>query len=243
MIPTRGQVRFLASVTSVTEARLAAANGADIIDCKDPASGALGALPLAVVRAIAAAATAPVSATVGDLTPDPDTISAAVSAMAATGVDYFKVGFFPGGDAAATIEALGCLPLGPVRLVGLLLADKNPDFLLIEHMASAGFAGVMLDTAGKAAGALPDVLAGQDLQGFVDRAHSSGLLAGLAGALRLRHIPALAALQPDILGFRGALCRDLARSGEIDASAVCAVRDELSKFRVHGPLTKADAAE
>jgi (5-formylfuran-3-yl)methyl phosphate synthase len=222
MKPERRQVRFLASVTSVCEARIAAANGATIIDCKDPASGALGALPVPVVRAIVQAVSCPVSATVGDLIPDVTAVPAAVAAMAAAGVDYVKIGFFPGGDAAATIHALGRLPMGATRLVGLLLADRHPDFRLIDQMAAAGFEGVMLDTVDKSSGALPDVLPLVELSRFIERAHSSGLFAGLAGALRLRHIPALASLQPDILGFRGALCKDWARSG---------------------PVTKADAAQ
>ncbi len=45
-------MRLLVSVRSVDEARLAAAAGADFIDLKEPSAGALGALPLATVRAV-----------------------------------------------------------------------------------------------------------------------------------------------------------------------------------------------
>ena len=41
---------FLASVTSAAEAEIVLAAGADIIDLKDPHSGALGALPSPVTR-------------------------------------------------------------------------------------------------------------------------------------------------------------------------------------------------
>ena len=44
---------FLASVSSVEEARLVRSLGADVIDLKDPARGALGALDEDSVRAIA----------------------------------------------------------------------------------------------------------------------------------------------------------------------------------------------
>ena len=48
----QGRPAFLASVTNAAEAETALAGGADIIDCKDPSSGALGALDLAAVREI-----------------------------------------------------------------------------------------------------------------------------------------------------------------------------------------------
>ena len=42
------------SVRDADEADLAARAGADLVDAKDPARGALGALPAATVRAIVA---------------------------------------------------------------------------------------------------------------------------------------------------------------------------------------------
>ena len=56
---------FLASVMSAEEAGLALEGGADVIDLKDPTSGALGALPVAVIRAAVdrIAGRRPVSAT------------------------------------------------------------------------------------------------------------------------------------------------------------------------------------
>ena len=46
---------LLASVANLAEARLAATVGADIIDLKNPAAGALGALPVGDVARIAEA--------------------------------------------------------------------------------------------------------------------------------------------------------------------------------------------
>lgn len=51
----RGSARLLASVTNDREARLVASLGADVIDAKNPSTGALGALPAATVTAIRAA--------------------------------------------------------------------------------------------------------------------------------------------------------------------------------------------
>jgi uncharacterized protein (UPF0264 family) len=63
---------------------------------------------------------------------------------------------------------------------------------------------------------------------FVDAARAAGLFVGLAGALRLEHIPIIAALTPDVMGFRGALCSGNRREGSIEEGAVRAVARELS---------------
>ena len=221
-----GRPLFLASVTLVDEARLCAAHGADIVDCKDPARGALGALPVETVAAVRAALprAIPVSATICDLACEPETLCRAVEAMAAAGVDFVKIGLFPGGDARRAIAALGRKAAGATRFVGVLLADLDPDLHLIEDMAEAGFSAVMLDTAGKMGASLPDLMTTAALSAFVARAHDAGLAAGLAGALRVHHIPALIALGPDVLGFRGALCRGGRRQDTVEAEAVTRVR-------------------
>ena len=65
------------------------------------------------------------------------------------------------------------------------------------------------------------------LREFVAYARREGMFAGLAGALRRHHIPALLELEPDILGFRGALCEGARRTGAIDPQAMRAIRAAL----------------
>lgn len=219
-------VRLLASVTSEAEALVAAKGGADIIDCKDPAMGALGALPHAVVARIRESVPAhvPVSATIGDLPAEPEPVVAAARAMAATGCDIVKVGLFPGGDARATITHLGRHVAQQTSLVAVLLADAPFDVTLIAALGDAGFSGVMLDTASKDGRTLLDHRDTGALRAFIAEALSADLFAGLAGSLRLSQIPELLALEPDVLGFRGALCRAADRRASLDASALAAVR-------------------
>lgn len=231
-------VRLLASVTSEEEARLAAAQGADIIDCKNPSEGALGALPCAVVSDIRKAVSAHimVSATIGDLPADPDRVTEAARAMAATGCDIVKIGFFPGGDARATIRRLGNDLAPTTSLVAVLLADAPLDLGLVPALGDAGFAGVMLDTASKDGRTLLDHREAGELTGFIARARAAGLFAGLAGSLRLAQIPELLDLDPDVLGFRGALCHASDRRGVLSASALAAVRRAIPR-PVHAPAT------
>ena len=189
----------------------------------------------AIVEAIAGKV--PVSATIGDLAAEPALLCPAARAMAATGVNLVKIGFFEGGRAPASIAALGRLGLGHARLVGLLLADRAPDFNLVPAMAAAGFAGVMLDTATKDGRALPDVMDPAEIARFAAAARAAGLFVGLAGALGIQHIPAIAALTPDVMGFRGALCAGSQREGSLEEGAVRAVARELSAL-AHRPATR-----
>jgi uncharacterized protein (UPF0264 family) len=222
--------RLLASVTGPDEARIARSAGADIVDMKDPAAGALGALPLARIRlCVEALGGHPSSATVGDLPPDPGLVADAVAATAATGVKYVKVGLFDNRAYGACIEALARETTGGLRLIAVLFADLDPDPTSLPALAAAGFTGVMLDTAHKAQGGLRSHMDTEQIGRFVAQARTLGLLCGLAGSLRMEDIPALLVLQPDYLGFRTALCQRRRRDGHIDPDAVCAIRETLDR--------------
>ncbi|CCB64846.1 MULTISPECIES: (5-formylfuran-3-yl)methyl phosphate synthase [unclassified Hyphomicrobium] len=229
----RGTPAFLASVTTAGEAEIALAGGADIIDCKDPAAGALGALSAATVREIVAGVGGrlPVSATIGDLPPEPDVLTNAASDMAATGVDIVKIGFFGSEDPRRAIAALGAAHARSTKLVAVLMADQNPDFALVADLAAAGFSGVMVDTADKSAGRLTTVLSAARLMEFVRLARDNRLFVGLAGSLRERDIDVLAGLGPDLLGFRGALCAQ-GRVSAIELSRVVSVRRALDNAKL-----------
>ena len=217
---------LLASVTGPDEAAVALAHGADIIDLKDASRGALGALDRDVLRATVAAVSGrrPVSAVTGDLPMEPDVIAAAVTRTAETKVDYVKVGLFPGPRRQDCIRALA--PLAQTtKIVGVMFADRSADNDLIKLMAEAGFVGAMLDTADKRAGRLIDCMDVAALRVFVGACREHGLMAGLAGSLEAPDVPRLLLLEPDYLGFRGALCVGRDRTARIDPAAIAIIRE------------------
>ncbi len=216
---------FLASVRDAGEAELALAAGADIIDLKEPARGALGALaPDAVAACVrAVAGRVRISATVGDLPMQPERVRDAVSAMAATGVDYVKLGLFPEGDAEACLEQLEA-EARQARLVLVLFADAMPAFDAVDAAARIGAHGVMLDTMRKDGTTLLDHAGHRALAAIIETAKAKRLMVGLAGSLRATDVPDLLRLEPDLLGFRGALCRAGLRGCSLDADACARVR-------------------
>lgn len=229
-------MKLLVSVRHVDEALLAARGGAHFIDLKEPGAGALGALPLATIRAIVAGLreqgiAVPLSATIGDVSMSASAeIGARVDAVAACGVTFVKVGIEAVPAARAVLDALARCgkPVIPV-----FIADRGLDWALVDQAASLHFPALMVDTADKLAGSLFDVATPEALRRFIGiargvlahgKAGSSGgsgldaaraphtepasghAMAGLAGALRIEHAAALAALAPDFAGFRSAVC-------------------------------------
>jgi uncharacterized protein (UPF0264 family) len=227
-------------VRSIEEASAALEAGAHIIDLKEPAHGALGAVPHEVARAVLAhvAGRVPVSATIGDLPFSAGKLTAAVAATAQTGVDYIKIGLFAADGvqtpqrlahriraelAAAQLPAVA----KSAKLIGVLFADRAPDLELIDALADAGFVGVMLDTADKSRGRLPDHMLEPALSAFCSHARKRRLLVGLAGSLRVEDVCALLPMRPDYLGFRGALCEAHDRVGRISPVRIRQLRELL----------------
>lgn len=229
---------MLASVTGPAEAELALAQGADIVDMKDPARGALGALDPAAVRETVGliAGRRPTSAVTGDLPMQPEALLAAAEAIAATGVDYVKIGLFPDVGRAACIRALAPLARR-TRLIGVMFADREPDPGLLPLMRQCGFAGAMLDTAGKGAGRLLTHADAVALGTFVRACRAHVLLSGLAGSLEAPDVPRLLLLAPDVLGFRGALCAAHERTAALDPSAFAVIRALIPRERRGGAET------
>lgn len=248
-LPDAPRPWLLVSVRDPAEALEAAAAGAQILDAKEPATGALGAVPEAVLRALVGALRAagqpqPVSATVGDGPFDDAGLEARVRATAACGVRWVKVGAGPG--EAGTVAALGRLqarmraeqaaaqaaghaPPWPAwrGLVPVLLADAGLEDARLQAACQGGFPAVMLDTADKAAGSLAARRPHAELQAVLRALQAGGARAGLAGSLRAEDLGALRALGPDLLGVRGAACAG-GRDGRLDPGRVAALRARLA---------------
>jgi uncharacterized protein (UPF0264 family) len=228
--------RMLVSVRDVAEALSAAAAGADFIDLKEPRAGALGGLALPTLRAVVAAlrevmaassaqgAAPAISATIGDWPmAQCDAIIAQVHAVAECGVDYVKVGIENDADAPEVLRALAACGRA---VVPVFIADRGVDAYLRTLACALPFPALMLDTADKQAGSLFDCMDDAALRRFVRQARRAGRLVGLAGALRIEHLPQLKRLAPDFAGFRSAVCSG-ARTSELVPAKVRALRARL----------------
>lgn len=217
---------FLASVSSLDEARLVSALGADVIDLKDPARGALGALDEDRVRAIVALSlkNTLLSATVGDLPARSAQLETAVMSRHACGVDIVKIGVFDRTLAPFMLSVLARLAGKGISLVLVFFAELYAPGIDFQRLRRDGITGVMLDTCEKANGNLRDKLDDGALAQFVHEAGRAGLITGLAGSLTRHDVAPLLRVNPDYLGFRGALCRRQRRTLQIDGARVAELR-------------------
>ena len=209
---------FLASVRSADEAIIAMENGVDIIDLKEPEQGALGAVPFKVMREVVGKINGErlVSATVGDLPCEPLRVADMVRRVAETGVDLVKVGLFD--PTSENLEDLlwAISQQSTKGIIIVVFADKYPGDQIIDAVADAGLAGIMLDTADKSSGSLREVMNDIQINQFISKAKKHNLITGLAGSLSKVDIAPLMQQKADYLGFRGALCSDNDRNSELD---------------------------
>ncbi len=214
--------RLLVSVRDPAEAEAALLAGADLIDANDPARVALGALAPEVVAAIMARLPGQGVET-SAVADSPESLAA----LARSGARWVKHGVIRAewGDAERLARIAKAVP---GRVIAVLFAEDEPGAHCVPALHAAGFAGAMIDTAGKQGVRLPDLLGPDALAAFAASCRARSMLCGLAGSLRIGDIATLSAAGPDYLGFRGGLCRGFDRTNGIDplrvAEAVRALR-------------------
>ena len=225
------KTQLLISVTSIEEASFALENGADIIDLKDPSTGALGALPIDQIKLIVSfvhnkkgVSKKITSATIGDLPMQPKLLLEHVLNLTATDVDIIKIGFFETDQYQLCLDALATLTQGGTKLVAVLFAENSYPEHLIESIKAAGFMGVMMDTAKKNGLTLLDYYSLQQRMAFAQKVLSCHLQFGLAGSLKLEHVAMIKALNPTYIGFRGGVCNNHQRESSLDVSKIQAIR-------------------
>ena len=226
-------MKLLISVVSAREVAAAVQGGADIIDVKNPAEGALGAGAPHVIRQVRAATPAalPVSATLGDLPQLPGTAALAALGAATCGIQYVKVGL-KGAQDVEEAEALlreVCRAVrdydDAIRIIACGYADADQIGALAPAdlplaATQAGVDGCLLDTFDKSHGNLFSCLTDAQLHRFVAECRQSGLLCALAGSLKAEDLPRVREYGADIVGVRTAACVGGRVHGRVEANKV-----------------------
>jgi (5-formylfuran-3-yl)methyl phosphate synthase len=236
-------MRLLVSVRSADEAVLAANNGADIVDAKEPDAGPLGPVSSSVLREIELALPpqVPLGVALGDARA-PDELARMLDRLAPparAGGTFLKVGF----AGVSRVEEVSAVlrrgvdhvrALGPsVAVIAASYADcdraraLSPDGIL-DVAVGAGAAGVLIDTWIKDGRGLLRHLSADALAAWVIRARRAGLLTALAGSLTADDLKVLRDIEPDVVGVRGAVCRG-GRAGTIDLVRLQRLRATLDQ--------------
>ena len=243
-------MRLLVSAASVADALAAVDGGADIVDAKDPAAGALGAVRSDVFRDIARAVAGrrPVTAAMGDAV-SPASVEADARMFASLGAALIKVGFADATSATAARTlakaAVAGARNGGAGVVLVAYADRSHEGVslatLLDVASSAGAAGVLLDTADKRGPRLTELVLPAALTAWVERAHRQSLTVALAGRLRAGDLPIVRQCGADVAGVRGAACTG-GRGGVVEAARVRALVDSCSGDNTRGRRVRENLA-
>ncbi|MDB2461492.1 (5-formylfuran-3-yl)methyl phosphate synthase [Gammaproteobacteria bacterium] len=211
--------KILASIKDLSEAKILINTDIDIIDLKDPSNGALGRLKTNDIEIIVnfIAKKKLTSSTVGDLPNDEELISKNVKEVSSTNVDFIKIGVYENSYIKTLCNMKSCK-----KLIAVFFADK---FLPTENeildLKESDFSGIMLDTSNKKSGNLFNHVTYSQINNFLAIAKSMSLLTGIAGSINKTHIDDIIKLNPNYMGFRGALCENNAsRSSNISTENV-----------------------
>jgi len=225
-------LKLLISVKSVEEALLIKNSKFDILDIKNPAEGSLGVNFPGVIKEIKEKSPDRIiSAAGGDLSGLPGLSSQITFGLANLKPDYIKLGFYDFNDLKAAekiiIEAKKAIKLSGAtsKLIAAAFADYQEvdsfdPFLLNELAFKTEVDGIMIDTINKDGRNLFDFLGPEKLKKFCQQAEKAEVFSALAGSLRDTHLNLLKEINPDIAGFRGAVCDNNDRSSKINPELI-----------------------
>ena len=248
--------QLLISVKNVEETLVALNASVDIIDLKDPANGALGALDLAISAQIVAKTQQYnqlnkinnpnflpilISATVGEQHTDLNDLMKSVMQRLAINVDIIKIAVssletIPNWQTNFDMQAITAAKAN-TKLVAVFFADQEINLTLLETLKKLGFYGAMLDTSSKQHDLLT-ICSTQTLQTFTQRCKKNALKSGLAGSLKPQHIESLSEINPFYIGFRGGVCESDARSNALKMHKVVKVKNLLQKHNKLNSLAR-----
>ena len=217
--------QLMVSVTSAAEARLAAENGADMIDVKDPAQGSLGAASPDVWRQVIAAVgkQVRVSAALGELRDS----RAQDLAKQTKGLWFAKIGMqncTPGFDwEFAYMDWRAKLPIRPFPVMTVYADWREcgapPPHELLKMVKSIRIPAVLVDTCIKNGDSLLDHCTEEQLVKFTQAVRKLKSMVVFAGSLKFADLPILLPLAPDFVAVRGAVCQG-SRTGPLDGALV-----------------------
>ena len=175
----------------------------------------------------------PLSAALGDARAPRGDPGRLASEAAGCGFDYLKIGLggVTGEDQAVALlraVAAAAAARSPViRVIAASYADAEvgealPVASLPRVAERAGLSGCLIDTARKDGRCLLDHLPPATLAAHVAECRRRGLSSALAGSLSADHLPLLAAIAPDFIGVRGALCA-AGRTSRLDPARLSAL--------------------
>ena len=217
--------RTLVSIKDTYEANVIRDLEIDIIDLKEVSNPPMGFVGLEKIKLIKnILPNRVISVTMGNnINPYEKKIINLANEVAASGVDYMKVGLFSENEIKNHGKFLRELNLKNCRPVCVILVDNSVDINYLDSLHEIGYKGVMLDTINKKQSRVFDLLSEKECISFVNQSKKLGMTSGIAGSLTLDDLSKIMRINPDFIGFRGQLCKEKSNRFNLDRDAVIEV--------------------
>lgn len=214
--------RLLVSVANFAEAEIAFRANVDLVDLKNPAAGSLGrpAKELKLQAVAAKPSHMVLSCALGEWHEQADL-------PIPTGFDYLKFGLSHTRHLEwhSIISQLYSCLVNNARPVLVCYVDSDLACApivqeLIPAGLEAGFRTVLLDTFNKSAGILSTYCDPAQIRNWIELVHEAQGEIAIGGGITLENLPEIAALQPDWVAVRGAICLNGLRTNSLDPQRI-----------------------
>ncbi len=230
---------LLVSVRSADEVAAALAGGADLIDVKEPAKGALAPAEAEVVSAVidAVDGQVSVSAALGEWSSNAITEAHWHLELPLQYVKWGLAGYAPTpGWGEDLLDTRRELPIG-TEMVAVAYADWEraksvPPAEVAKFAKRFRFKAFLLDTWGKDGKTLLDFMTAKEIAGLVDGLKRVYTTVSIGGSLRPEQVKQLKGVVPDYFAVRSSACAAGKRDGVIDATRVKKWKEVLAGVKV-----------
>ena len=219
-------LNLLISIKSIDEISSKYFNNVDILDLKNPNEGAIGSWEVdKILKTVKIyGKKIKISATAGE-DRKPDIIKKKLEQFDKLGLDFIKFGLFANNQKEFE-KLLNVIEVNRFKteLVPVVFADnfflKKNMIENIYKLKKKGFNFILIDTYSKVSDNLMNLYEGEFLKKIMKICLKNKIFVGLAGKLNTLHLPALVKLQPKIIGFRSAICKNNNRVSSLSIEKV-----------------------
>jgi uncharacterized protein (UPF0264 family) len=226
---------LLVSVRSAEEAAAALDAGADLIDVKEPAKGALGVAEAEVVAAVIDAVNGkvPVSAALGEWSPNAITEAHWHLELDLAYIKWGLAGYQHGPGWGLDLldtrrEVRAGIDVVAVAYADWQRAKSVPPAEVAKFAKRYRYQAFLLDTWGKDGKHLLNFLKADEVAELVAGLKAGGVKVAIGGGLGLEQVKQLKASAPDWFAVRGAVCAGGKRDGLLDPVRVKKWKEAVS---------------
>ncbi len=220
------RTNFLVSFQNLQETTNEIIERIDILDLKNPSLGSIGAWKISNIKKAISLykSKVKISATLGDIFCNQEFIKN-IEKFDCLNLDFIKFGLLSK-SLDNLFQKIDIISLRKFKtdLVCVVFVDKKGHLELVsnnlELLNTNGIDFLLLDTFKKNECNLLSYCNFTVLKNFIFECKRYGIHVGLAGRLNENHLPSLIPFQPNVIGFRSAVCSSNKRDSLIDRDKV-----------------------